>query len=151
VSRTGLPGRSSRRLAITAAAVFVVSSAFPVVAGLSRDTASFPRWWGILDVSVAFLLAILAFAVAGLAQNKIDQKAINAGYRAYRVLIHAILLLLVVFFTFGDRITWINCLTGFAWRAWLLAYCLPAWHVAFRAAANSSAPGTGKGQERGAS
>jgi hypothetical protein len=37
--------------------------------------------------------------------------------------------LLVGFFFFGDRIVWSNCLTGFAWRFWLLLYGLPAWYA----------------------
>src|SRR5262249_2518516 len=39
-----------RPLAITTAAGFIASSAFPVVAGLSKNTESFPKWWGPLDV-----------------------------------------------------------------------------------------------------
>jgi len=39
--------------------------------------------------------------------------------------------------TFGDRRVWINCLSGFAWRAWLLLYCLPAWFTALRITAAS--------------
>jgi hypothetical protein len=57
----------------------------------------------------------------------VNKPAEDASYRAYRVLIHGILAMLVVFFLFGDRIVWSNCLTGFAWRAWLLFYGLPAW------------------------
>ena len=45
--------------------------------------------------------------------------------------------MVVVFFLFGDRIIWINCLTGFAWRAWLLLYTLPAWVTALRTSATS--------------
>ncbi len=33
-----------RPLAITAAVLFVISSAFPAVAGLSKNTAAFPKW-----------------------------------------------------------------------------------------------------------
>ncbi len=51
---------SSRRLAILAAVVFLVSTGFPVVAGLSHNPASFPKWWGILDVGLVFLLGVLA-------------------------------------------------------------------------------------------
>ena len=39
---------------------------------------------------------------------------------AYRVLLHGILAIIVVFFLFGSHITWITCITGFAWRAWPL-------------------------------
>ncbi len=122
----------ARPLAITGLVLFVVSSAFPVAAGLSKDTAAFPKWWGRLDVGLAFVLVILAFVIMGIAEGKVNQQVIDATYRAYRILIHGILVLLVVFFLAGERITWIYCLTGFAWRAWLLAYCLPAWFTAFR-------------------
>lgn len=112
--------------------MFLVSSAFPVAAGLSHDTASFPKWWGVLDVALAFVLAVMAIAVSAVAQGRIDQAAADVSYRVYRVLIHGLLAMLILFFMFGDRIVWINCLTGFTWRAWLLLYTLPAWLVAAR-------------------
>ena len=123
----------ARALARVGAAVFVISSAFPVAAGLSTDTKSFPRAWGVVDVSLAFTLSILAIAVVGVAQERVDDGVRAASYRAYRVLLHGILAACVLFFVMGDRIVWINCLTGFAWRAWLLLYCLPAWLAASRA------------------
>ena len=124
----------SRPLSVVAAVLFFISSVFPAVAGLSKNTAAFPKWWGMLDVGLAFVLAILAIVIMALVGGKVDRQAEDASYRAYRVLIHGILAMLVVFFLFGDRIVWINCLTGFAWRAWLLLYSLPAWFTALRAA-----------------
>jgi hypothetical protein len=129
--QTGQPQPWGRQLAITSAVLFVISSGFPTVAGLSKNTAAFPKWWGRLDVGLAFVLAILAFVIMGLAEGKMNQQVVDATYRAYRILIHGILVMLLVFFLAGDRIIWINCLTGFAWRAWLLAYCLPAWFAVF--------------------
>jgi hypothetical protein len=117
-------------LAITTAGLFLLSSAFPVVAGLSKDTASIPRWWGILDVSLAVVIAILAMAVLGVGQDRVTREVTDASYRAYRILLHGILAMCVAFFALGNRIIWINCLTGFAWRTWLLLYCLPAWLAA---------------------
>lgn len=122
-----------RSLAIITAVMFVISSVFPVAAGLVR-TENLPRWWGILDVIVAFFLAFLAIAVSGLAQGKVDQEAVDTTYRAYRILIHGLIASLVVFFLLGDRIKWTNCLIGFAWRAWLLLYTLPAWFTMIRTA-----------------
>ena len=124
-----------RRFAVVAAIVFCISSVFPVIAGLSHDAESFPEWWGPLDVSIALVLALLAFVVMGLTQGKVTKQAEDASYRAYRILIHGIMVILVVFFLFGDRINWANCVTGLAWRAWLLLYSLPAWFTAFGAAA----------------
>ena len=127
-------------LAVVTAMVFVISAGFPLVAGLSKDTASFPRWWGALDVAIAFILGVLAIAVLAFAGNYVDSKAEKATYAAYRTLIHGILVALVAFFVLGDRIVWINCLTGFAWRAWLLLYCLPAWLTALRPSPTQAAP-----------
>ena len=127
------PAIWGRPLAVATAVVFFISSAFPVAAGLTKNTASFPRWWGALDVGLAFVLALLAIVVLALAQGHVTRQAEDASYRAYRVLLHGIFAMLVVFFLFGDRIVWVNCLTGFAWRAWLLLYSLPAWLTAFRA------------------
>jgi hypothetical protein len=114
------------------AVVFAISSAFPVVAGLSHDPEAFPPWWGALDVGIAFLLALLAFLVFGFARGRVNKPVEDLSYRAYRVLIHAIFAALVVFFVFGDRIVWTQCLTGLAWRFWLLLYCLPAWIALLR-------------------
>lgn len=113
--------------------LFFISCAFPVVAGLSKNTASFPKWWGRLDVGLAFVLAIFAFAVLAVAHNKVTRQAEDRSYRAYRVFTHGIFAMLVAFVFFGERIIWPNCLTGFAWRAWLLLYCLPAWFTALSA------------------
>ena len=119
--------RWSRPLAVATAAIFCVSAAFPVVAGLSKNTGTFPKWWGVADVVLAFVLAAMVFAVMMAAHGKISRQADDATYRAYRVLTHGIFVMLVVFFVAGERITWINCLTGFGWRAWLLSYALPSW------------------------
>ena len=141
-----------RPLAVTTAVVFVISSAFPVAAGLLKNTASFPRWWGILDVGIAFVLAILAIVVVALAEGRVTRQAENASYRAYRLLLHGLLAMLVVFFLFGQRIVWVNCLTGFVWRAWLLLYCLPAWFTALRSTAGVEgthvSPDLGQNPER---
>src|SRR6516165_4384449 len=119
--------RWGRPLAITTAIVFVISSVFPVVAGFVTDRDSWPQWWGVLDVTIAFILGLLALTVLGFTQGKPNKPAEEASYRTYRLVIHVIIVLLVVFFLFGDRIVWSNCLTGFAWRYWLLLYGLPAW------------------------
>jgi hypothetical protein len=125
-----------RPLAVATAVVFVISSIFPVAAGLSKDTSIFPDWWGPLDVGIAFVLTIMAFAVMALTHGNVTRRAEDASYRAYRILIHGLLAMCVVFFLFGDRIVWINCLTGFAWRTWLLCYGLPAWLTAFGRVSN---------------
>ena len=126
----------NRSLAVLTAVLFFISLAFPVTAGLAKNTAAFSKWWGILDVGIAFVLVILVFVIMALTQGKIDKQTEDTTYRAYRVLIHAILAMIVVFFLFGNHITWINCITGFAWRAWLLLYGLPAWLTAVQANVN---------------
>ena len=123
----------SRPLAIATGWVFLLSSAFPAVAGLSKNTASFPAWWGTLDVGVALVLAIMVIALFASAQEHVTRQAEEAAYRAYRFLTHAIFATIVVFLVLGDRITWINCLPGFAWRTWLLLYSLPVWFTALGA------------------
>ena len=124
---TGLLPIWSRLVAIGAAVLFFLSWIFPVTAGVSKNTDSFSIWWGRLDVGLAFVLVILTFVIMGIAQGKVDKQAEEASYRGYRILLHGILVMCVVFFVLGDRITWTNCLSGFAWRTWLLLYALPAW------------------------
>ena len=119
-----------RRVAFATAALFFVSLIFPIAAGLSHNTASFPKWWGPVDVILAFVLGAFVLAVFALVKGRVSPQGERVTYRAYRVLIHGILALLVVFFLFRDRIVWIYCLTGLAWRTWLLLYSLPAWLTA---------------------
>jgi ABC-type uncharacterized transport system fused permease/ATPase subunit len=127
-----LAPRWARPCAIAAAIVFVISLGFPVTVSLAKNTASFPQWWGTLDVSLAFVLAILALVILALGQGRVTKDIEDASYRAYRLLIHGIFALMVVFLVFGDQIAWINGLPGLAWRAWLLLYVLPAWLAVLR-------------------
>jgi hypothetical protein len=138
--RAGRGAARGRVLALATAAVFAVSSVFPAVAGLSKDTASFTRWWGPMDVGIAFVLAVLALAVLTLAQGKVDRQVEEASYRAYRILIHGIFAAMLVFVLAEDRVIWHQCLTGFAWRYWLLLYCLPAWFAALGAPSGRGRP-----------
>ena len=122
---------AGRPLAIVTAIVFCISSVFPAVAAFVHDRESWPQWWGALDVGLAFLLAVLALAVLGIAQGKVTKHGEEASYRAYRILtrgIHAALLVCYLDYSTWQWIVWSNCLTGFAWRAWLLLYCLKVLH-----------------------
>ena len=124
---------SDRSLAIATAIMFCVSTAFPVVAALSHDAASFPGAVGVLDGIIAFALVIMAMVLHVRTQGRVAKEDHDAAYRAQRVLSHAILVLLVLFFLAGDRIAWNIGLVGLAWRAWLLLYTLPASYAALRA------------------
>lgn len=119
--------RGDRGLALATAATFVISSAFPVLTCAADSTAGFPTWYGPCDVAVAFLLGLLAVVVSVRGAPRVHAETVAATYHVYRVLIHGLLALLVVFFAAGARVTWSRCLTGFGWRAWLLLYALPMW------------------------
>jgi hypothetical protein len=127
--------RSNRTLAIATAAMFCISTVFPMVAALLGDPAALPRIVGVTDVVVAFALVIMAMTLYARTQGKVTRDAQDAAYRAYRLLMHVILALLVVFFLFGDRIAWNIGLVGLAWRAWLLLYTLPAFYTALKTSA----------------
>lgn len=122
--------RSVRSLAIATAVVFCVSTIFPVTAALSRNAGSLPRIVGLMDVVVVFILVGMAMALWARTRGRMTKDAEAAAYRGYRMLMHVIIVLLVVFFLFGDRIAWDIGLVGIAWRSWLLLYTLPAWYAA---------------------
>jgi hypothetical protein len=129
---TGKPrSRWDRSLAIATAVVFLISSVFPVVGAFVKDREAWPKWFGALDLSIAFTLAILAIAILARGSGKVDKQVEDSSYGAYRVLIHGIFVMMVVWVLFGDQIVWRNCLTGFVWRYWLLLYGLPAWFALF--------------------
>jgi len=113
------------------AAVFGVSTAFPIAASIWPADA-LPTWVGILDVVLAFAAVGLAIRVVTLAEKQIGDRAIRGSYRVYRGLASVPLALLVLFFVVGDHIKWNVLLPGLAWRAWLLMYTLPAAIAAYR-------------------
>lgn len=87
-----------------------------------------------MDVALAFVVAVAALGIQGLAHRNVDRQAEQTAYRIYRSLVHAILALGVVVMVAGDRINWVRCATGFLWRTWLLLYILPWWLAAARSA-----------------
>lgn len=121
-----------RPFAFAAAILFLLSWVFPVGAGLAKDTSAFPKWWGTVDVAVAFLLAIVAFGIQMLVRGRVDKRAEDAAYTIYRTMTHGIIAVALLVMLAGDRIKWVNCATGFLWRTWLAAYILPWWLAALR-------------------
>jgi hypothetical protein len=121
-----------RAFAFTSAVLFVLSWIFPLGAGLAKDTSSFPKWWGTVDVWLALVLAISAFVIQGMVGREVDTQAEKTTYRFYRISTHAIMGVGVVVMLAGDRIIWAHCATGFLWRTWLLLYILPWWLAAVR-------------------
>jgi len=103
--------------------LFVVSTAFPVVASLMPAEA-LTRTMGVLDVAVAFVL--LAVGIYIVSVSAPVTPAVNARAVAwYRVSATVPLVLLAAFFTTASRVEWPVLLVGLAWRAWLFYYTLP--------------------------
>lgn len=127
--------RSDRSLAIATAVVFAISTAFPIAAALSKNASALPRMIGITDGILAFILVTMTMVLHARTRGKVTREAEDAAYRAYRVLAHVTIVLLVVFFLFGDGIEWTILLVGLAWRTWLLLYTLPVWYTALRTSA----------------
>ena len=119
-----------RAVALIAAILFVLSWIFPVAAGLVRNPTNLPKWWGTVDVALAFVVAVGACVIPGLAHGNMDKQAEQTTYRIYRTSLHAILVVGVVVIVAGDLIAWANCATGFLWRTWLFLYILPWWFAA---------------------
>ena len=119
-----------RPIALTAAILFVLSWAFPVCAGLVRNPTSLPQWWGTVDVTLAFVVAVGAFGIQVLGHGNVDKQAERTAYWIYRSSLHALLVVAVLVMLAGDRIKWSNCSSGFLWRTWLFLYILPWWLAA---------------------
>jgi hypothetical protein len=117
--------RWGRPLVMVGAALFAISTAFPVVASVLAPQ-DVPAWAGIIDVGIAVLLVGLAFLADAVARGRIGNHIIHRSYRIYRAMAVLPLVLLVVFFLFGNSIRWEVLLPGLAWRAWLLIYALPS-------------------------
>jgi hypothetical protein len=116
--------RRNRPLVMVTVGLLVVSNAFPVAAGILIGPA--PRWMGLLDVVVAFALVCAGIGIAAKVPAGFSTRVIEASFRIYRSGSTLFLALLVVFFLVGDSIKWSILLPGLAWRAWLVAWVLPA-------------------------
>jgi len=109
---------------IVGAALLVVSTTFPVAASILAVPA--PRWLELLDAVVAFALVGVGIGIAARVPAGFRAGVIEASFGIYRSGATLFLVLLVVFFLVGDRIKWVILLPGLAWRAWLVAWVLPA-------------------------
>jgi hypothetical protein len=116
----------SRTLLLGGAALFIVSSAFPMLASVLRPEPA-PGWVGVFDVVLAFALVVAGAVIVSRKHRDFDAHIVEAGFRAYRSLANVLLLLLVLFFVIGDAIQWGILLPGLAWRAWLFVLVLPSW------------------------
>jgi|SRR5215469_3158229 len=121
-----------RAFALTAAILFALSWIFPVGAGTARNPTSLPQWWGTVDLALAFVVAVVACAIPGLAHGNLSTQSEQTTYRIYRRSLHATLVVGVLVIVAGDRIKWSYCATGFLWRTWLFLYILPWWFAAAR-------------------
>jgi len=115
-----------RTLAVLGVALLVVSTAFPVAASVLRMKKP-PTWIGVLDISVAGALMVVAFVTTARAGGRIDARVKEVSYRAYRASSNALPLLIAAFLLLGDRLQWDVLVIGLAWRTWVLWYALPAW------------------------
>jgi hypothetical protein len=118
-------------LARSCVALFVVSTAFPVVAGILNADRP-PRWLGIADVAVAAVLFVVAVMVVSGVRNAIGDGHRIGAFLVGQRLTGVIPLLLVGYFVLGPRINWVVLVIGLAWRAWLLFYTLPSLLAALR-------------------
>ena len=122
---------TNRPFVLFTAGAFAVSTMFPIVAAVVQPDPT-PRWAGLADVVVAFITAACGLTIATRAGERFDEWVIRSAFRTYRAGATALLALICLFFVAGDRIAWHILLPGLAWRAWLLAWVLPAalslWH-----------------------
>ena len=58
-----------RPIAFGALVLFLLSWIFPLAAGLAKNTSMFPKWWGAVDVVLAFVLALAAFGFQAVVQG----------------------------------------------------------------------------------
>lgn len=114
---------AGRTLVWACGGLFVVSTAFPVVASLLRSPA--PAWLGIADVAVAAVLLACGFLIAAKGSVKADSAALGLSLRVLRGGANLLLGLIVLFFLAGEYVKWDILLLGLAWRAWLFVWVLP--------------------------
>ena len=115
--------QASARLGRVVLALFALSTAFPVVAGFGRWA---PRWLGAVDVAVAALLVVAAFAVVTRMRGRVDDRHRARAFALVTGVSSLIPVLLLVFFTVGDRVDWTVLVIGLSWRGWLFMQVVPS-------------------------
>lgn len=117
--------RLGPRAAQAFAVLFVVSTAFPIVAALIPPSTT-PSALGLLDVAVAAIVVMLGFTIESVARDRVSDGDRTVAWRVVRIVATVPLLLLIVFFMRADIVRWDVLLVGLAWRTWLLVWVLPA-------------------------
>jgi hypothetical protein len=102
----------ARPLVLAWGGMFVISTAFPVVASVLRSPA--PRWLGIADTVVAAVLVCHGFLIAAKGSAKAEPHVPELGLRVLRGGANLFLALIVVFFLAGEHVKWDILLS--AWR-----------------------------------
>lgn len=122
---------SHRPLVLAGLVLLVCSTLFPLAASL-MEAERVLRLVGVADVVLAFVTVMLGLIIVHKAGERFGPDVVGACFRAYRVGAGMLLVFLVVFLLTGEGLRWNVLLPGLAWRAWLLAYVLPAaltlWH-----------------------
>jgi hypothetical protein len=113
----------ARSLVLAGGGMFVISTAFPVVASLLRSPA--PGWVGIADVVVAVVLVCQGFLIAAKGTARADPDVLDLSLRVLRGGANLFLGLIVAFFLAGQHVKWDILLLGLAWRAWLFVWVFP--------------------------
>lgn len=112
-------------LVIFSIGIFFISTLFPVVASILPVT-TVPTWIGALDVFIALIVVSLLATATTKARGKISETVKETSSNIYQFLAGIPLLLLAIYFIFGDKIHWEILLPGLAWRAWAFLYSLPS-------------------------
>lgn len=115
---------SNRSLGQLCIALCTLSTVFPIVAGI-LNSASPPRWLGIVDVTVAALFFGSAAWVASRTRDRVVDRDRAAAFRLSQWWMAAIPALLGWYLIAGPRVNWTVLVIGVAWRAWLLHYTSP--------------------------
>jgi hypothetical protein len=105
--------------------LFAVSILFPITASFMPQNA-LPTWVGLTDVMLALVIIALMVGVTIKTRGEFNSAIKERSFDIYRLLAAFPLLLLAIFFLFGDRIHWEILLPGLAWRTWVFVYSTPS-------------------------
>ena len=128
---------SPRTLGRTCVALFILSTAFPVAAGVLNRSRPL-RWMGIADVAVAALLFFAAAGVATRGRNAVTDRNRLMAFRVTQLVTGIIPVVIAAYFVVGEFVDWTVLVLGLAWRSWLLFYTLPFLVAALAADGQSS-------------
>ncbi len=113
---------SFRSVTVVGIVLFGISIRILLAASMARESSTFPRWVGIIDVSLVLALLLITYMIRRSARE-CGRYLTGTTEVAVATLVAMVM---VAMWMFRARLNWNILLPGLAWRMFLLLQFIPA-------------------------